>query len=57
MSDKPYPGHTRRSFALRFIVLGAVFAVICLVYVARLIKLQLGDTETFFEYRDDNLTS
>lgn len=57
MNDKPYPARTRRSHALRFIILGVIFAVICLVYAARLVKLQLGDSETFFEYSEDNLTS
>lgn len=57
MNDKPYPARTRRSHALRFIILGVIFAVVCLVYAARLVKLQLGDSETFFEYSDDNLTS
>ena len=57
MNDKSYPGRTRHSFALRFIVLGAIFAVICLVYAARLMRLQLGGSETFFEYSDDDLTS
>ena len=57
MNDKPYPARTRRSFALRFVILGAVFAVICLVYAARLVRLQLGDSQTFFEYSEDDLTS
>ena len=57
MNDPPHHGHARRSFALRFIILGVVFAAICLVYAARLVKLQLGDTETFFEYTDGDLTS
>lgn len=57
MNDTPHHGHARRSFALRFIILGVVFAAICLVYAARLVKLQLGDTETFFEYTDGDLTS
>jgi len=56
MNDKKYPGHTRRSFALRFVILGIVFAVVCLVYAARLVRLQLSDSETFFEYSDDDLT-
>jgi len=57
MNDKPYPARTRRSHALRFVILGVIFAVICLVYAARLVKLQLGDSETFFEYSEDDLTS
>lgn len=57
MNDKPYPGRTRRSFALRFIILGAIFAAVCLIYAARLMRLQLGDSETFFTYSEDDLTS
>ena len=56
MNDRKYPGHARRSFTLRFLILGIVFAVICLVYAARLIRLQLSDSETFFEYSEDDLT-
>jgi penicillin-binding protein 2 len=51
-------GHRHgRSFALRFIILGAVFAVICLVYAARLVKLQLEDNDTFFEYLEGDLAT
>ncbi|MBQ7320510.1 MAG: hypothetical protein IJW99_00280 [Clostridia bacterium] len=57
MNERSYVGHTRRSFTLRFVVFGIVFAVICLVYVARLMRLQLGDTKTYFEYSEDDLTS
>ncbi len=57
MSDRPYRRGVRRSFALRFILLGVLFAVVCLVYAARLVRLQLGDSETFFQYSDGDLTS
>jgi penicillin-binding protein 2 len=57
MKDQAYPGRTRRSFAIRFIILGIFFAVVCMVYTARLIRLQLGDSETFFEYSEDDLIS
>ena len=57
MNDHTKGHRYGRSFAFRFIILGAVFAVICLVYAARLVKLQLEETETFFEYLDGDLTS
>lgn len=57
MNDRTYPGRSHRTHALRFVMLGIVFAVICLVYAARLTKLQLGDSETFFEYSEDDLMS
>ena len=56
MNDHHTRYSPRRSFALRFIILGAVFAVICLVYAARLVKLQLEETETFFEYLEGDLS-
>ena len=56
MNDHHTRHSPRRSFALRFIILGAIFAVICLVYAARLVKLQLEDTDTFFEYIDGDLS-
>ena len=57
MTDRSHNPRRGRTHALRFIILGAVFAVICLVYAARLIKLQLQDTETYFEYLDGDLAS
>ena len=57
MTDHTPTRRRGRSHALRFIILGAVFAVICLVYAARLMKLQLEDTPTFFEYPEGDLIS
>ena len=57
MTDRSHTPHRGRTHALRFIILGAIFAVICLVYAARLIKLQLEDTQTYFEYLDGDLAS
>ena len=57
MNDHTHSQRHARSHIMRLIILGAVFAVICMVYAARLIKLQLGDTETFFEYLEGDLTT
>lgn len=57
MSEKENSSRMRHSFALRFVVFGAVFAVICMVYAARLVRLQLGGSETYFTYSEDDLMS
>ena len=56
MNDHTGSHSHARSHTMRLIILGTVFAVICLVYVARLMKLQLEDTDTFFEYLDGDLS-